>query len=198
MLPTLISKAPVLYKELASGVHTNLSLDDVIKLATLASQVPEEKIRQGVIGSKYVIFGRSPDNLSIVIPIPDKVHVLRDEIFASSGAMSPLTPGTDQEKMQAEGASVSILDGSGTPGLAARTADYLKSLGVNVTHVSDAGERATVTSIVIYTGKPYVSKYLVDIMKISPYKIVSSYDPNSPVDVEVTLGSDWARSNPMP
>jgi LCP family protein required for cell wall assembly len=197
MLPTLISKAPVLYKELASGVHTNLALDEVIKLATLASQVPEGNIRQGVIGSKYVIFGRSPDNLSILIPIPDKVHVLRDEIFATSGAMSPLTTGTDQEKMQAEGASVSILDGSGAAGLAGRTGDYLRSLGVNVTNVSDAGERATVTTIVIYTGKPYVSKYLVDLMKISPYKIVSSYDPTSSVDVEVTLGSDWARSNPM-
>jgi hypothetical protein len=90
MLPILISKSDVLYRELASGVHTNLSLDEVIKLAVLASQVPQENIRQGVIGTEYVVFGRSPDNLSILIPIPDKIHVLRDEIFASSGALSPL------------------------------------------------------------------------------------------------------------
>ncbi len=42
MLPTLISKAPQLYGELTSGVHTNLNLDDAIKLAWLAIQIPEE------------------------------------------------------------------------------------------------------------------------------------------------------------
>ena len=36
MLPTLISKAPQLYQELASGVHTNLSLEQVNRLAVIS------------------------------------------------------------------------------------------------------------------------------------------------------------------
>jgi LCP family protein required for cell wall assembly len=198
MLPILITKSDILYRELASGIHTNLSLEDVTKLAVLANQVPEENIRQGVIGTEYVVFGRSPDNLSILIPIPDKIHVLRDEIFASSGALSPLTTGSDQERMQAENASVSIQNGTQSSDLLARTGDYLKSLGVNVVGAADAAGSASLTTIIDHTGKPYVLKYLVDLMGISPFKIVSDYNPSSPVDVEVILGNDWAASNSMP
>jgi LCP family protein required for cell wall assembly len=196
-LPVLISKAPTLYQELASGIHTNLSLDDAVKLARLASEIPDEKIHQGVLDTHYVVFGRSPDNLSILIPIPDKINLLRDEIFASSGALSPLTPGTIQEKVKAEGARIAVRNGTSSPELSSLTGDYLRSQGLNVLEVGDAPDQATVSSIIDHTGKPYVLKYLVDLIGISPYKIISNYDPNSSIDVEVILGTDWARKNPM-
>jgi len=197
MLPTLITKAPALYQELAAGIHTNLSLDDAIKLARLANEIPGDKIRQGVLDARYVIFGRSPDNLSILVPIPDKIGLLRDEIFASSGALSPLTEGNRQEKMKAENARIAVRNGTSSPELSTATGDYLRSQGMNVVEMSEAVELSTVSSIVNYTGKPYTMSYLVDLMGISPYKIISNYDANSPVDVEVILGSDWARKNPL-
>ncbi len=52
MLPTLIAKAPVLYQELSAGMHTNLTLDQAIRLAWLAQQIPDESIKQGVIGRR--------------------------------------------------------------------------------------------------------------------------------------------------
>lgn len=198
MLPTLVSKAPTLYSQLASGIHTNLSLDEAIKLARLAVEVPDENIHQGVFGTEYVIFGRSPDNLSILVPIPDKINLLRDQIFASSGALGPLTPGGVQEQMQAEGARLAVRDGTQSGDLANRTSDYLRSLGANVVDSGAADEQATITAVVDYTGKPYALKFLVELMGIFPYKVISSYDPSSPVDVEVILGIDWARDNPMP
>jgi LCP family protein required for cell wall assembly len=198
MLPILLSKSNVLYDELSSGVHTNLTLDDATKLAVLASQVPKENIRQGVIGEKYVIFGRSPDNLSILIPIPDKIHVLRDEIFASSGALGPLTPGTDQEKVVAEGAKVSVMNGSRASDLASRTAQYLQSLGITVASQGNADQVTTLTSLIDHTGNPYTLKFLAGLMNVSSSKIYSQYDPNSPVDIEVILGNDWAAKNSLP
>ncbi len=62
MLPTLISKAPQLYQELASGIRTNLSLEQMIQLSLLAQQVPSENIKQGILGKGYVLFGESPDH----------------------------------------------------------------------------------------------------------------------------------------
>ena len=135
MLPVLISKADSLYRELASGIHTNLTLDEAVKLAVLASQVPEENIARGVINEKHVLFGKSPDNLSILIPLVDKVHQLRDEIFSSSGAMGPLTPGNNQERMIREGSRVAVLNGTRSTGLAERTAEFLRGLGVEVVEV---------------------------------------------------------------
>ncbi len=197
MLPTLVAKAPALYAELAGGIHTNLSLEDATRLALLARDVREENIRQGVINQDYVVFGRSPDNLSILIPLTDKIGLLRDEIFASSGALTPQTPGSAEERMRAEAASVALLNGSSAGDLAARTGGYLRSLGVNVVQTGAASPSA-LTTIVDHTGNPFVLRYLVDLMGINPQKVVSQYDPNSPVDVELILGDDWAASGRLP
>jgi LCP family protein required for cell wall assembly len=198
MLPTLITKAPTLYRELSSGINTNLSLDQVIKLALLAQQVPEENIQRGVLGKEYVLFGRSPDNLSILIPIPDKIHVLRDQIFATATALGPETPGNAKQQMQAEAANIAVLNGSRLPDLATHTADYLRSQGANVTQTGDADQAYTVTTIVDYTGNPYSLKYLVETLQISPSRIYSRFDPTSSVDVEISLGNDWANNNTLP
>jgi len=190
MLPTLIKKAPMLFQQLSGGVHTNLGLDDAIKLALLAKDVPAEKIKQGVLGTGYTIFGRSPDNLSIVIPIPDKVHLLRDEIFATSGSLGPLTTGDSQQQMQSEGASLAIYNGSSESGLATASADYLKTKGANITLVGDADQSYAATTIVDHRGDPYTLKYLVDLFKISPNKIFLDYDASSSAAVELYLGND--------
>ena len=197
MLPVLVRKADVLYKELAAGVHTNLALDQVVKLALLAAQVPDESIRRGILGKEYVLFGQSPDNLSILIPLPDKIHTLRDEIFAASGALGPLTPGNLQEQVLAEGASVAVYNGSLVNGLAEQTAGYLASQGLQAAAAGN-GQATTLTTLIDHSGSPFTARFLADLMKISPMKIVYAYDPNSPVDVELILGDDWARTNPMP
>jgi hypothetical protein len=56
----------------------------------------------------------------------------------------------------------------------------------------------TYTQIFDYTGKPYTDRYLVNLMKITPYSVFFQYDPNSQIDVLVILGDDWAGNNPMP
>ena len=145
MLPTLIEKAPSLYRELVSGVRTNMSLDEIVKLAVLAQQVPDERIRQGVIDINYVNYGWSPDELSILIPYPDRIRVLRDEIFATAGSISPLTPGNQLERMALEGARISVQNGSNNPDLARRTANYLTSLGAIVVEVREGAVRDSKT-----------------------------------------------------
>lgn len=198
MLPVLLSKANVLYQQLASGIHTNLTLEEATKLAVLASQVPKENIRQGVIGKEQVLFGRSPDDLSILIPIVDKIHVLRDEIFTASGALGSLAPGTAQEKMIAENARVSILNGSSQAGLGQETAAYLQGLGVNVVQVNESAQRASLTSITDVSGKPYTMRYLVDLMQIKPMRISADAESGTQADVEILLGDDWSAAGVLP
>ncbi len=198
MLPVLVSKADVLYDQLASGIHTNLNLEDAVKLAVLASQIPEENINHQVIGEKQILFGKSPDDLSILIPIVDKIHILRDQIFSSSGVLGPLTPGNTQERMIAEGAKVSIQNGTNSQGLAERTANYLGSMGVNVVEVSEAAQHKSRSTIIDHSGKPYTLKYLVEMMTdIAPVVSISD-DRTGQVDVEFILGDDWASNNSLP
>jgi LCP family protein required for cell wall assembly len=200
MLPLLISKAPILYNELSSGINTNLNLDQAIRLAWMATQIPEENIKRGSIGADQINFATSPDGGQQVLkPLSEKIRLLRDEIFTDTGAASPAAANMDPaELMQTEGARVAILNGSYTPGIAARTTDYLKSLGVNVTQTDNAEKATPYTEITFYTGKPYTVKFLVELMSIDPIRIRHFYDPASPVDITVTLGDNWAQNNPMP
>jgi hypothetical protein len=136
--------------------------------------------------------------LSILIPVIDKIHVLRDDIFASSGALTPQSPGSAQERMVYENANVYIQNRSRSNGLAERTAEYLRSLGVNVSGVDETPDGVALTTLINRTGKPHTARYLVDLIGISDFKVVLDYDPNSRVDIELILGNDWATSNSMP
>ncbi len=200
MLPNLISKAPVLYEELAGGIRTNLSLDLAIRLAWLAMQIPAENIKQGAIGSEQVSFASSPDGQQEVLkPITEKIRLLRDEIFTESGPASPMANNWELNKLlAAENASIILLNGSSAPGLAASTADYLKSLGLNVIETGNAESYATYTEITFYTGKPYTVAHLVEMMKVSEFRIKHVFDPARGADIVIILGDDWAVSNPMP
>ncbi len=193
MLPTLIQKAPVLYQQLSSGIHTNMSLDEVIKLAVLASQVPKEQIKQGVIGEKYIVFGRSPDNLSINIPIPDKVLTLRDEIFATGSSLNPYTPGSSEEQMALEAARLAVYNASSTPGLASQVAGTLGEKGVQVVEVGDSGNVWSSSALVVHNGTPYLIKYLAETYGIPPARITMDYNPAAAADVELYLGNNAAQ-----
>ncbi len=198
MLPKLVEKAPALYSQLASGIRTNLSLDELIKLAVLAKDVQEGNIKRGVIDKDNVFFGNSPDGLSILIPIPDDIINLRDEIFASSGSVGPQTPGNDAEKMKSEAARIMIYNGSGDSALGDRTAEYLRSQGANIIQVAPASESYAASTMTDHTGNPFALKFLGDLMRIAPGKIVIQFDPNAAADIELYLGSDWAANNSLP
>jgi LCP family protein required for cell wall assembly len=195
------SKAPALYNELAAGIHTNLSLDDAIKLGWLALDIPiPEGVQRGAIAPPNAVsFAKSPDgSQDILVPVPDQIRLIRDQVFASSSMASPgLTSGDTQANMQAEEAAIAVANGTYVEGLAGETQAYLQSQGANVVSTENAGY-TEFTKIIDYTGNPYTDKYLVDLMNITPYSISLQYDPNSPVDVLVILGDDWAGNNPMP
>jgi LCP family protein required for cell wall assembly len=192
MLPVLVQKGPTLYNELASGIRTNLTLDQLIKLALFAKDVPEQNIQRGLIDKSNVFFGNSPDGLSILIPIPDDIHNLRDQIFATSGAINPQVPGNPAEQMKAEAARIAIYNGSGDSSLGTRTADYLTKQGANIVSVANADQAYPSTTIIDHTGNPYALKYLVQLMGIANGKITIKFDPNVQADIELYLGNDWA------
>ena len=77
-------------RDLAGGIKTNLTLDQVLKLALFAQQIGPDQIRKGVIGPpNQVEFATSPTGLDILIPIPDAIRLVRDEIFTTGGPASP-------------------------------------------------------------------------------------------------------------
>ena len=199
MLTTLIERAPALYKTLSAGVRTNLTLLQVVRLAWLAPQIPQESIKQGIIGPDQVAFATSFDGQEILQPLPEEIRLLRDEIFTTSGPVSPASTETDpQELIAAENAYISILNGTLNPGLASETTAYLKSSGITQVESGNAEALYSQTTLIDYTGNPHTVQYLVDLLAISPDNVYHRYDVSSQADIVVLLGEDWASSNAMP
>ena len=200
--PSMVAMAPAIYKEASQGLRTNLSFDDALRLATLATQIDINNIKRGIIDYTMSILETSPDGLSIVKPIPDKIRVLRDEIFNPGGALSPLATGELTSLMQAEGARVSVLNGAygivEATGLAERTQNYLATQGVNVVVIGSAENVTDRSMIILRNPSLYTMRYLFDLLQMnSSAQLLFRYDPAAPYDVELIVGNDWALNNPM-
>ncbi|NOY97860.1 MAG: LCP family protein [Chloroflexi bacterium] len=201
--PSMVAQAPDIYNEAAAGLRTNLSFEDALRLATLATQIPVSEIKRGVINFDMVILGTSPDGLSIFKPIPDKIRVLRDEIFQTGGALSPMAVGDPVDLMRADAARVKVLNGAygivEATNLASRTQQYLASQGMNVVGVGNADNTYDQSKIVLHGPNLYTLRYLLDLFQArSNHQISFRFDPNADADIEIMLGNDWALNNPMP
>ncbi|KAF0107873.1 MAG: LytR family transcriptional protein [Anaerolineaceae bacterium] len=186
--PGIAANAPTLYQELSAGIKTTMSFDDAFRLGLLAREIPKENIQQGSIDYTMVLIAKSPDGLDILVPLPDKIRELRDQIFTPGEMLTPMAQGEPVALMQAEGARVSILNAAGVTGLAAKTGECLTGQGMNVVHVGDPTEWPASTILIDHSGKPYTLKYLMQLMNVAPNQVRIRFDPNAAADVEIILG----------
>jgi polyisoprenyl-teichoic acid--peptidoglycan teichoic acid transferase len=206
--PTLIGQSGALYNELSSGVHTNLSLDDILRLAVLAKDIPLDSINRGVIDytmmvdAKYNLNGQT---LAVLRPYPDKIRELVDNVFGS-GSTSPAATGDATQLMQQEAASVLVINGSGIDGAGQKAFDYLKAKGMNVMgpgnmvdHPDEYGfpPLPDRTMVIVHAGKPYAMKYIMELVKFdSANQLVFDFDPTATADITIAVGVDWANELP--
>lgn len=199
--PTLFAQAPQLYNKFSEGIHTNMSLNDALKLAVLVKDIPKDNIKNKVIDNNAGVLDNvilAGQNASIIRPYTDKVRLLRDEIFTTSGALSPLATSDPTTLMQADEARVRVLNGTSRPQLDTQTGEFLRQKGVDVTEYGTVKAQGR-TTIILYSPKLYALKFLLDVFEItrSP-QILIQPDPTQTVDIEIRLGADWTNKFPPP
>lgn len=201
--PVLIGQAQQFYEEFSAGIRTNMPFDTALRLGVLAKDIPVESIKHGVIDYSMVALADTQlggEQASVMKPLPDKIRELRDQIFTSGGALSPLGAQNDLTTMMREdGARVRVLNGSVSGGLESTTGNFLIAQGVQVTEAGPADGGYNSTVIVLYSPKLYTMKYFQSLFGVTDSaRIWIRPDPASSVDVEVRLGNDWANNNPLP
>ncbi len=199
--PDLMAQAPQLYNTFSSGIHTNMDLQSAIKLAVLVSGIPADKIKQAVIGDQMLTPANvtlGGVNASVYMPIPDKIRVLRDQIFSVGGPTSPMASGDPRALMQADAARIVVINDSYTPGLDARTANFLQAQGMQVVGLGAATGALNQTVVVVHSPKLYALRYLIQPLGMigTSSQIIFKPDPNAPSDLEIRLGNDWASRLP--
>lgn len=80
-LTDLLLRAPFLYDKLSSGVRTDLSLDQIVSLARVVSDVNSEDIRSDVLDHRYVTSFRTDQGAEVLVLINERASALIEELF---------------------------------------------------------------------------------------------------------------------
>jgi LCP family protein required for cell wall assembly len=197
--PELLAQAPELYSTFSSGVRTNMWLEDVIKLGVLARDIPRENIKNAVIDYSMVTLDSvilGGQKASIIRPVPDKIRILRDEIFSSSAPIGPIAAGDPLSLLKADVPRVRILNATSTAGLDRQTGQFLVGQGILVTEFGEAKANNR-TSITLYSPKLYAFRFFINMFGITRgAQILIKPEPAETVDIEIRLGTDWVDKAP--
>lgn len=77
----LLTRAPILYQQLEQGIRTDLSLEEMVRIATTISEIPEGNITNEVIDSGFVNSYTTEQGASVLIMINEKVAPLIERLF---------------------------------------------------------------------------------------------------------------------
>ncbi len=201
MIPTLLGNANQIYDSLSRGIHTNLSMNEMIKLGLkiLNDVPPRDQIQHKVIDFSYVNIGQGPGGESMLRPLPNRIRELRDELFTGSTFLDTLAKEEDiQTILTEEGARVSVMNASSQADLGDRAVAYLRSQGVNVVEQGNVSPQR-IQHDYFYGAKPYTIKFLTQLTNITnPALVAYAYNGGNPVDIVIILGDDFANNNTLP
>ncbi len=194
LLPQLAGRAAEIWAIVDESVKVdpNLKLDEIIALANLATKVPDESRQSFVIDETCTLFAETPDKQQILIPLRDRIREVRDDFLGLT------VPSDGVQTVNEEAASVAVLNGTMTPGLALSTWEILEANGVAVRSYENADRADYDTSLVILNrDKPQTAARILAILGLPQSTIVHGANPTAEHDVVVILGADYAaqRSN---
>ncbi len=197
LLPQLAAQAPTLLDELQKSVRTNLSLDQMIQLAKLATQIDPKNIKQATIDENMVVAYNTPTDppQNVLVPLRDKIRELRDQFFNSVPASGPIgsapVPAASSVRIRVE-------NGTQVNGLAARTSDRLTAQGFNVVEV-DSADRFdyTQSQIISYAPDITAATEVAQVLDLPASSIVTS-TANSTIDLKIVLGGDYREAAVTP
>ncbi len=190
LLPQLAAQAPEMLQLLEKSVKLDpkLQLDEVIALGALATKVDLDKARFRVIDERSTLIKKTMDDMDILIPLRDEIRRVRDDVFGLIGN------GEDMQTLEGEAATLSVLNGTQTGGLAYSTYQFLAANGLAVAAYDNADRQDYDTSLVILNrDKPMTAQHILSLLKLPQSAIVHGNNPTAAYDIVVILGADYTN-----
>ena len=78
---SLLAKAPIFYQQLEQGIRTDLTLEQIVALATTASEIPRESIRSDVLDYDYVSSYLTEAGAQVLVLNNEKAAALIHSLF---------------------------------------------------------------------------------------------------------------------
>lgn len=182
---------PTLYNQLAGSYRTNLTLDQILALAVLISDISQDDITFGAVNELHVTPALNEDNDQILIPNYNQIRFVIQQTF---DPQPDLALADLQVRAADENATVMVYNNTNISGLAGQTRDWLTSRGVTVVDVGSADPPANTPDITIldFTGNPWTARYLAELMNLPQTVIQPGAGSNlqTNADVVVLVGSN--------
>jgi LCP family protein required for cell wall assembly len=197
LLPQLLPQVPQVWETVRDSVvmDPNLTVDKIIRLAGLATRIPKENIRTGVIDETCTEMWMTPDGQQVLVPIRDRMREVRDYVFG----MPKATPKVEDPatRITEEAAVIHVQNGTLTPGLAQKTAEYLRARGVQIGGYGNADRSDYAQSmILVYTGKRFTAEAIAGWLNLPLTAVVEAPATQVGVDILVILGADYRLPTP--
>jgi len=188
-----LTRIPEIFKLVGDSVQTDLSLSEMYTLAKLGRELARD-IKSAVIDESMTTPQTTPDGASVLIPNRTRIREVINELFG--GPAPTASPQLSEKELIAqEAAKIDVQNGTLTPGLAQRTTEYVKSLGLNVVSFSNADRSDYALTVLIdYSGKTNTVNFLVSKFDIAAENVRQSTGIQSDVDVRLILGRDYAAA----
>jgi LCP family protein required for cell wall assembly len=166
--PATLVHAPQLLRAVAKNTQTNLSMGEMIMLGTFGVRLKSADIHFATLPGWASQNDWEPDRT--------KIRPLVAEMFY----------GVDKTTLASTG--IEILNSSGVPGLARKTAERLRQLGFHVVRIDSVTPIANATTIIDRSGRPHVARWLADVLR--PSRILR--ESGRGADITVVLARDQA------
>ncbi len=84
----LLPQITTLWESVQDNIRTNLSFEEMVRLARTAEDVPDTEIRRAQISFDEVFLSTSPEGDQVLIPIASDIRLLIEDLFRPPGAPS--------------------------------------------------------------------------------------------------------------
>ena len=188
-----ISRIPELLQIVGDSVQTDLNPTEMAALARIAREINLNDVKSVVIDETMTDPAKTPEGWWVLIPKRDKIRAVRNELFPEPVPTLVPVPTEDRERLAAEGATIEVLNGTLTAGLAQRTATELRNKGYLVARFGNADRADYAQTVLIdFSGKNYTLETLARLLQVDPANIYHRTDPSVAVDIRLILGQDYA------
>lgn len=185
----LAANAPSLWQQLGANLRTDLTFEEALDLALIATTIDTESVQTGTINNLHTTFAKAEDGSDILIPVPASISALIQDTFNSGGAT--MTAEDLRARADEESASVIVLNNTTVTGLAGSTRDWLNARGVAVTTVGNTQNPDNSDTVIRdYTGNPWTARLIADTLGIPRERILPGTDGQTSEDIAVLIGSD--------
>ena len=184
----LIAQVPALWDELSGSFKTNLTMDQIIRLGALVTEIDSDDITTGVIDNLYVTFATTAEGDQVLIPNYAAIRGLISRVF---NPQEEVPEGDLRARALAENAAILVFNNTDVAGLAGQTRDWLVGRGLSVERVGNTPNPSNSPTVIrYYGGYEATARYLASLMNLSIDRVQPGADGLIAQGVAVIAGTD--------